>query len=274
MKKISLMKMTAVLSLMLIAGMFFYSCNQPKAVTQQEMEGYWVLKTMNGEDAKSQFKGALPTLQFNLEDNSISGTGGCNQYRGEYTYNDDASFSAPNLVATQMLCTEDNNEGQFLLELSGPDLVLTMENGVLTFTKDKKVVFEFEKGAAPAQSVVLNDQNISGTWRVRVIDGVEASEKYNGEKNSIPTINFNFTDNKVTGRASCNNYNATFSLNEGLLVVGPVMTTRMACPEMENETQFVQAISDTSRLTLPNANLLQLSKDDTVLIEFERVTDI
>lgn len=274
MKKSDFRKITALLLVMFFVGLTLQSCKETKPLTQAEMEGYWVLKTMNGKDAKTEFTGALPTLEFNFDDNLISGTGGCNRYKGAFSYKD-GNFSAPNLATTQMLCTEDNNEGQFILELTNVNNTLSLVNGLLTISHDGKVVLEFEKGTSPIENdeIVLNSESLSGLWKLKVIDGVEAQTKYKGERESIPTLSFNFADNKITGNSGCNTYNATFSLNADQLIVGALMSTRMACPNLEGEMQYSQAIADTSSISLATENYLQIAKKGIVLLEFEKVTD-
>jgi len=274
MKKINFTKAFTMLVIMLFAGSIFQSCNKSKPLTQAELEGYWVLKTMNGKDAKTEFTGALPTLQFNFDENTISGTGGCNQYNGAYTYKDGV-FSAPNLAVTQMLCTEDNNEGQFILELTNVKNTLSMKNGMLVISHDGTDVLEFEKGSAPAEntSAKPDTDRFNGTWKLKNIDGVDAAKKFKGENGkNIPTLTFNFSDKKINGNSGCNTFNTTFSLDNDQLTVGPVMSTKMACPNLEGETQFLQAIAETSTLTLPNENILQLAKNGTVILEFEKAS--
>lgn len=271
MKKMKLMKTFIALTAIVFSALSFQSCMKVTPLTQEQMDGYWVLRTLNGEDAKSQFAGALPTLQFNFEANTISGTGGCNRYSGPYTYTE-GIFAAPNLAVTKMLCVENNNEGQFLLLLSEGDKVLSLENGLLTLTKDKKVIMQFEKGTAPAEKLTANADNLSGEWKLKVIDGVEAASKYTTEPGKVPTLKFDFEANRISGNSGCNNYGAPFTLNDGgqLIVKAPV-STMMACPNLEGEAQFVQAVSDTSMLTLPDANTLQFAKGDIVSLIFEKV---
>jgi len=273
MKGINSTKTFITLIAVFFSALIFQSCNNVTPLTQEQLDGYWVLKTLNGDDAKSQFAGALPTLQFHFEDNTISGTGGCNRYTGEYTYKE-GIFSAPNLASTRMLCVENNNEGQFLLQLSNANNTLTIENGLLTISHDNKVVMQFEKGTTPAVTQnQFNSENLSGVWTLKIIDGVDASSRYTTEAGKIPTITFDFNESRISGNSGCNNYNAPFSLNEnGQIIISHPVSTMMACPNLEGEGQFVQAITDTSMLTLPDANTLQFVKKDVVSLIFERTS--
>lgn len=53
-------------------------------------------------------------------------------------------------------------------------------------------------------------------------------------------------DGRVTGRASCNSYSGTYTRDGEGLTVGPVATTRMACPPalMEQELLFLEMLAD------------------------------
>lgn len=271
MRKKNLITVFIVFAVVAFSALSFQSCTNATPLTQEQMDGYWVLKTLNGEDAKSHFAGALPTLHFNFDEGTVSGTGGCNRYTGAYTYKDGV-FSAPNLVSTRMLCAEDNAEGQFLLELSGLNNILSLENGLLTITKDKKIIMQFEKGETPAGSFNANAETLQGEWKLKVIDGADAASLYTTDPGKVPTLNFNFAENRIAGNSGCNNYNAPFALAEdGRLVVTNPVSTMMACPNMEGETRFIQAIKDTSMLTLPDANTLQFAKGDMVSVVFEKV---
>jgi heat shock protein HslJ len=272
MKTIRYTNAACVIIAALFIGLALQSCNLSKPLTQAQLEGYWVLKKMNGTEASNNFKGALPTLQFNFGDTTISGTGGCNKYSGAYTYKDGV-LTAPNLAVTQMLCLEGNLEGQFLLELGNETgNTLSLVDNVLTFTKDGKVILEFEKGEAPAETpvVAIDSTSLSGTWVLKNIDGADATAKFTGDKAQVPTLTFNFDNNKITGQGGCNRYNAPFALKDGQLVVGPILSTKMACANLEGEAQFAQALADTSLITMPNENVLQLAKKGTVLLEFEK----
>lgn len=268
MKLTSVFKASTLFVVALLVAFVFQSCEKPKVVSQGELEGYWVLKTLNGKDAKTVFTGAIPTLEFNFQDSTIYGTGGCNRYDGKFTYKE-GIFAAPNLAVTAMLCTEDNEEPQFVLALSNEDNILSIVNGVLTFTNAGKVTLEFERGTPEAETQVVapSDATLAGTWVLKNIDGATAVSRF-GE--SVPSLEFNFTDNKLSGNGGCNNYNASFTLAQGKLIVGPVVSTKMACPSLEGEAAFVQAIADTSVVTLPNENVLQFAKNGTILLEFEK----
>jgi heat shock protein HslJ len=46
----------------------------------------------------------------------------------------------------------------------------------------------------------------------------------------------------VSGRGPCNGYRATVTREAGALTVGPILSTRMACPELDLEARFFAAL--------------------------------
>lgn len=121
-------------------------CGTSKSVTltQNDLEGDWVLKTLNGKEANTLFSRTLPTLQFNFSEKKIYGTGGCNRYSGRFIMINNL-LNSPKLISTRMFCMEPNAEDEFLKAL-GEDKTLSLENGILRMTNDKKVVvMEFER---------------------------------------------------------------------------------------------------------------------------------
>ena len=73
---------------------------------------------------------------------------------------------------------------------------------------------------------------------------------------------------RVSGRAHCNQYFAEQSAPYPWFKVGPIGATRMACPDLENEQAYFDALSS---MTLAEANgpVLILSNDDGDALVFE-----
>lgn len=273
MKTLSYVKLSVFTLLLASFGLLFQSCHNKKVLTQNELTGVWVLKTINGKEAKKVFAGAIPTLQFDFENNTVFGTGGCNRYTGSFSYQN-GIFAAPKLATTRMLCTEDNLEGEFLLELSNVNNTLDIVDGTLNISHDGKTVLVFEKGTLEENSEktvgVLDINKLEGTWTLQSIDGNEADSSFVGEGAIIPTLTFNLADKKIMGKGGCNSYNSTFSIEGNTMIVGPIALTRMTCPNIANETRFLQAISDTTLLSMPNESTLQIAKKDVVQLVLKK----
>lgn len=49
-------------------------------------------------------------------------------------------------------------------------------------------------------------------------------------------------DYRVTGFGGCNAFNGTWQMEEDQLVVGPLMSTKMSCPQMNTEQALLSAL--------------------------------
>lgn len=88
-----------------------------------------------------------------------------------------------------------------------------------------------------------------------------------------PTLEININSLIINGSGGCNTYRGSIvSYSDDKLKFGPVMSTKMACPDMELESKFLQGLSEVykferikNELYLKNqfgANILKLKKVD------------
>lgn len=63
---------------------------------------------------------------------------------------------------------------------------------------------------------------------------------------ALPTMQFDTAGTRVSGNAGCNRYNGTVELSGDSLHFGPLMSTKMACDQMELEQQFMRHLTDQS----------------------------
>lgn len=59
--------------------------------------------------------------------------------------------------------------------------------------------------------------------------------------NASATLTFPDRD-KVTGQAPCNSYSATMSVPYPWFEIGPIVSTKKACPDLAAETAFYEAL--------------------------------
>ncbi|NEO42633.1 MAG: META domain-containing protein [Moorea sp. SIOASIH] len=82
-------------------------------------------------------------------------------------------------------------------------------------------------------------------------------------------IRLNFEDGKLNGKAVCNNYFSTYSINGNEISVLPIGATRMLCPENSKlETDYFNFFSKTSNYEL-RENILIL-KNEIGTLEFKK----
>lgn len=237
-------------------------------IDQTRLDGYWVLTELNGTKADDVFKGAIPSLEFNRADSMVSGNAGCNRYFGKYTIDAQNQFVAPALGSTQRLCMEENKEADFLKALGESVTVGFSKEGNLTFTKDNVVVLNFVKGEAPvveAPATPVTLESLTAVWTLKSM-GSEDVKALFAEK--LPTIEFN-AEGMALGNSGCNNYRTKVALEGEALTFGPLMGTKMACPQLDGEAKYT-AILDGQLTAKIVGDVLTLSKDGNAVLEFTK----
>ena len=243
------------------------SCNSVKPIDKAQLDGYWVLKTMNGQEAKTIFEGTIPSIEFNFADSMVTGNAGCNNYFGKFSLNEKNEFSASKLGMTLMMCIHANAEAEFAKVLEGTSVISVDATGLLTFTQNDKVIFQFEKGERPVfpkEVAVATPELIVGNWTLKTMEGADIEKLFT---TNIPTIEFDTKAGKAFGNAGCNRYNTTYKLEEGKITFGPVMATKMACPSLEGEGKFVKLLETPFEASINDGDLT-FYKDGKVILTF------
>ena len=95
-----------------------------------------------------------------------------------------------------------------------------------------------------------------GVEDVTIVSGVWSEETGGSGDRPAGTIHFQ-ADGKVTGFAGCNNFFGSFVATDKTLEIGPLGTTRMACPTpiMQQETAFLTAIGSTTAYYIDGTTL-------------------
>ncbi len=83
--------------------------------------------------------------------------------------------------------------------------------------------------------------NLHDVWELVSIDDVPIQPKENGQ---TPYLILNALNSTITGSGGCNRINATFLLRGQTLTFGTCISTKMACPNLDQEQAFISAISE------------------------------
>lgn len=180
----------------------------------------WALTSLGGTPIQA---GAGITASFG-EDGSLTGSGGCNRFVGEYTVDGDTLSVGP-LAATRMSCGQvtDDLESTFLgaleaatgFAIAGTDLVISTTNDVtLELSTASGPVEPTETPAAtpsvtpvpqPTQGAAAGD--IVGSWRMTSYAGSTLP-------GNMLAIDITFTDDGTfAGFGGCNDYSGQWSLD-------------------------------------------------------------
>lgn len=198
---------------------------------------------------------ARPTMTF-AEDGTISGSGGCNQYSGEFR-TDGGAISIGELASTLMGCEGDRGpqETVFLNALKGATTWRLADDGNLVLSGAGEIVAGQGVAEGPPGDEPTADLAAT-SWTLAEMGGTADFARL------VPTLHFG-SDGMVSGFAGCNKFSAPYTATGGDLSLGSLVTTKMACepPASEVEAEYLEwlavvsswSIGADGRLTLGGA---------------------
>lgn len=114
----------------------------------------------------------------------------------------------------------------------------------------------------------LRDSRLEGNWKLVELEGKAINPKeFEREQ---PHLVFSLADGRVSGNAGCNRINGSMEPRGYKLFFGAIASTRMACPNMELENQFLQALSEKELGYKVDDKKLELLDNGKVVLVFER----
>ena len=92
-------------------------------------------------------------------------------------------------------------------------------------------------------------------WRFTEVAGVPVTTEPDQRE---PSFVLKFDGERVTGFAGCNQFSGSFTSGPGLLDFGELMSTRMACPQLDTEQRVFEALAKTTAYTIEGERLTLL----------------
>lgn len=243
--------------LFLLSGLS--GCKSTKEFPKEQLStDRWLLKYINTQDADSVFSATIPVLHFSPDSNQVSVNSGCNIYSGIFSFNK-RTLTISELISTDKMCASNNSESLFLELLSNPsELSIAGNELIFSYRGKKTLVFSRTKS--------ITRENLRGMWRLKSMESKNVSDFF---KENIPTLDFNFSTEKITGNAGCNNYKSSFSLINSTLNIGPFITSRKTCGDIEGESIFINLLPGIIDAEF-SENMLVLKKEGKIIMTFNR----
>lgn len=112
------------------------------------------------------------------------------------------------------------------------------------------------------------DYRLHDIWALTSIDGsdIDPADFPKG----VPTMDLQIVNSKVYGLAGCNQYSGVANAQHQRITFGNLMSTKMACPALRVENQFMGAISGNS-LQYELQGLQLILSDDEHRLVFKKV---
>ena len=238
-----------ILALAAVGALALGGCSAIGAAQGGQLEGVtWRLSTYVADGASVTVPAAVgATATF--ADGQVSGSNGCNSFNGPYTASGSSLTVGP-LASTLMAC------GPAQSAIESAFMSAFQDAGSYTATDTQLTIYD----TSGAQVLVFEPQaaiSLVGTpWDVvNYNNGKQATVGL--EADSTITLAFG-ADGNVSGNATCNTYNGTYTADGDAVTVGPLATTRMACASDKlnaQEAQSLAALQNSATYDITNGTL-------------------
>lgn len=249
---------------MMVCALVLTSCATKKDLKSLDnntslFENKWQIVELAGKTINDKINGKTPYLLLDNVDKNYTVITGCNTLHGSLSVTKN-SIKFDNGISTMMFCEDMSVEDGFKSILSKinsfqeEDNFLYLKNGNTILAKLKK----------------NHDSPIVGSsWQLDllVVPGVDYEKVFNVDKKT--TISF-LEGNKIAGNASCNNFNATVKIDGNTINIGPIISTKMMCPNMEAEQIFFNTLSKVNGISA-SGDTLNLLIGDIAVMRFKKI---
>jgi heat shock protein HslJ len=161
------------------------------------------------------------TATLVLQDGKAGGEGGCNQWSAPYTLDGD-SLTFGQITSTLMFCDGPGGtiETFYLADLPAV-ATWAIDGTTLTLSADD--------GQPVVAYTVQEAPSLIGSWIVSSYR--DATGNVVATEDGTTVVAFDATT--LSGTAGCNGFSGSWSSTDGVLAIGPLMSTKMACEPAE-----------------------------------------
>lgn len=214
-----------------------------------KIAGEWTIVSVGGKSLRTVDE--MPYVSFEKSSGRFYASNGCNVINGSYKINGDGSLKLDNVLSTMKLCHDVQFEEEIGSALSGAEtLNVKIDNiGHETFLR-----FMNSKGKELMSARKHNMDFLNGNWQIKSVAGKTINDE---EANVFIDIN----ELKIHGNTGCNYFNGKVYINpdkSNAIDFSEMATTRMACPNMEQESAILIALEETCTAIQGNAGQVML----------------
>ena len=204
--------------------------------------------------------GTVVTLSF--EDDGISASAGCNTMSGAATWDDGTLEVAGELATTMMACPDGLQEqDDWLAGLLTSSPAIALDGDTLTVGDDTTGMVLEERANLPLESTVWQLEEFMSTSAVSAV------------AEGIASLTIDAEGTQVQVAAGCNTGTGSVTIepaddpSTGMIVFGPLATTRKACPEdiMTVEAQVLTVLDGPVEYAIDGSALTLTKGDDGLL---------
>lgn len=246
-----------VLTVLAMAGLLVACTSVVPASPTPTIKGTsWLVTSIHGTPVLA---GAQPTVDFG-GDLTVSGSTGCNRFTGSYTTSGSTLAVGP-VAMTMMACTEVGvmeQETAFSQALSAASSFRGDSEQLELLDKSGEVLLVLTPAPPVPETPLLGT-----TWK---LSGIVANEAVSSPVagNDVTMV---LTEGAITGKA-CNTFRGQATITGTTIKVGPLMSTKMACPNeaaTAQETAVLMILEAATTLTQDGATLTLTAADGKAL---------
>ncbi|MBA4745107.1 MAG: META domain-containing protein [Muricauda sp.] len=116
----------------------------------------------------------------------------------------------------------------------------------------------------------ITDYRLHDIWVLEEMQGAPISKKdFNG--NDVPNMEININNNRFSGFSGCNRMTGSIFYEKDVLRFTQVASTRMACPNMEKESEFLKALRRSTKHKVENNRLYLSNGSKENLLVFKKI---
>lgn len=201
-------------------------------------------------------------------DGVVAGSTGCNRYRAPYELEGSALRVGP-AAMTLMACDPERTavEQAFTAALARAHGWTLVGDELHVLDEEGRVALRLRAAMGPAfvgTAWVATGINNGRGGVASVVTGTEVGATFRH-------------DGRVTGAGGCNRYFGPYERAGGAIRIGPLASTRMACPEppgaAEQETAFLAAMERATTWAIHEGRLELRAADGALQVDFRPATE-
>lgn len=213
--------------------------NSNKAETTTNLDnrlnGEWIIVSASGKTIETIDE--MPYLTFEKSAGKFYASNGCNIINGTYSIKDGNLVKFDNVLSTMKMCPETDYEGPITTALSGAE---TLTANINELGHESYLTLSNNKGIELLKARKHNMEFLNGNWQITSVNG----KKIEGDD---ATLFIDIAELKIHGNTGCNFFNGQLFINpdkSNAIDFSNLITTRMACPNMEQESAILLALED------------------------------
>lgn len=206
----------------------------PDEIKRGVVKGDWSIETVMGKKAVGE---KSPFIKFVPSEKRIYGNNGCNVINGIYAYNPvDSTISFSDVASTMMLCSMEGITDYEINTALGAAKYYSWRVNV----NDYMLTFYNERHEPVMTLMHQNFEFLNGSWRIAKVNDKPM------EQEDVQMV-IDVDEGKIHGNTGCNIFNGQLEIDmdqPNSISFCNIATTRMSCPQVENETALLFALEE------------------------------